>query len=349
MAFEHLTKMDILIIKLGAMGDVVRTTSLLPGLLKKYPKADITWVTEKESFPLLENNPYLAESIAIEDKRGIGEIGKKAFEMVINFDDEAEACKLASSVKASERIGGTFQDGKPNYTPDSAPWFDLGLLSQFGKKKADELKKKNDRTYQDIVSGIVGVERGKPVLNLTKAELGFAEEFRKHNGIARDGLAIGLNTAAGSRWKGKMLSAEKTIALAKALKDNVDCQLLLFGGPQEEGRNKKIALELGDTIIDAGTNHPLREFAALVSICDVLITSDSLALHLGVALGKKIIAFFGPTSAAEIDLYGKGIKLTSPKPCGCFYDDNCTIKPWCTESIPIEDFINAVKKLVEHG
>ena len=348
-AFEDITNMDILIIKLGAMGDVVRTTSLLPGLFKKYPGARIFWVTKRESLPLLEHNPFLQQSTAIEEREQIKELGKKNFALAINLDDEIESCTLASSVRASERIGGILQDGKPSYTKGSSPWFDLGLISRFGKEKADELKKKNTRTYQDIISGIVGVERGKPVLELTEEEAGFGEEFTKRHSISKSNLVIGLNTAAGSRWKGKILSVEKTIGLAKELSKNFSCTLLLFGGPQERGRNGTIARELGNLIVDAGTDHPLREFAALVNLCDILITSDSLALHLGVALGKNVIVFFGPTSAAEIDLYGRGIKLKSKKHCGCFYNDNCTVKPWCTETIPLENFVNGVKELRHHG
>src|SRR6185437_12181624 len=51
----------VLIIKLDAMGDVLRTTALLPPIRESHPHAGITWITRRESVPLLERNPYVTE------------------------------------------------------------------------------------------------------------------------------------------------------------------------------------------------------------------------------------------------------------------------------------------------
>ena len=48
--------MEILIIKLGAIGDVIRTTSILPGLKSKYDDCKIDWITKDESQDILKNN-----------------------------------------------------------------------------------------------------------------------------------------------------------------------------------------------------------------------------------------------------------------------------------------------------
>src|SRR4051794_16306653 len=55
---------QVLIIKLDAMGDVLRTTTLLPALAQAHPHAAISWITRQESKPLLENNPFLSEVCA---------------------------------------------------------------------------------------------------------------------------------------------------------------------------------------------------------------------------------------------------------------------------------------------
>jgi hypothetical protein len=51
----------LLVVKLDAMGDVLRSTALLPPLMEAHPRAAITWITRKESVPLLQRNPYVAE------------------------------------------------------------------------------------------------------------------------------------------------------------------------------------------------------------------------------------------------------------------------------------------------
>ena len=96
---------------------------------------------------------------------------------------------------------------------------------------------------------------------------------------------------------------EKTSELIDKLNNQIkNSKILLFGGPEEKERNKKIKNLVKADIIDAGCDNSLMEFASLVNLCNVLVTSDSLALHIGVALKKKIICYFYPTSASEIEL-----------------------------------------------
>jgi len=73
------------------------------------------------------------------------------------------------------------------------------------------------------------------------------------------------------------------------------------------------------TLVDTGCDNGLLEFAALVDRLDVLITSDSLALHMANARTVPVLAFFAPTSAAEIDLYGRGAKVQSTAADYCSY------------------------------
>ena len=95
-------------------------------------------------------------------------------------------------------------------------------------------------------------------------------------------------------------------------------------------------------IIDAGCDNSLMEFASLVNLCSLLVTSDSLALHIGVALKKKIVAFFCPTPSAEIELYGMGIKIVPNIGCLCCYKPKCDIPP----EYDVDEIAGAVRKLV---
>jgi heptosyltransferase-2 len=56
-----------------------------------------------------------------------------------------------------------------------------------------------------------------------------------------------------------------------------------------------------------------------VGECGLLVTSDSLALHMAVSLNRPLVAFFAPTSAAEIELYGLGEKVWSTAADYCSY------------------------------
>jgi heptosyltransferase-2 len=108
---------------------------------------------------------------------------------------------------------------------------------------------------------------------------------------------------------------------------------LVLGGGEEEARNEQILEGLrseGLAAVGGGSRNSLHEFAALVSRCDLAITSDSLCLHVAIARRVPVVAFFAPTSAPEIELYGLGEKVVSTAPDQCSYRpdaDNSTITP----------------------
>lgn len=337
--------MKILVIKLGAFGDVIRTTSILPGLKSKYSGCEIHWVTKGSASELLKNNNLINKIFLIDD---IKKILSFKYDLAISLDDEHEACELASLASkgnCKKIIGAYIDNGKRAYSDDSSLWFDMGLISKLGKKKADELKAKNKKTYQEIIYKILGLQykRQEPILSLSEEEITFGKRFAQKNGIRETEHVVGINTGAGGRWHDKKLSAEKTAELIDKINAQVkNAKLILFGGPEERERNNKIMELSRAKIIDAGCSNSLIEFASLVNLCSILVTSDSLALHIGVALKKKIVAFFCPTPSAEIELYGRGIKIISKSGCLCCYKPKCDMPP----EYDVDEILMAVKKMI---
>lgn len=335
--------MDILIIKLGAIGDVIRTTAILYGLREKYKNCKIDWVTKKESFDILKNNNLIDKIFFINNTKKI--LPNKKYDLVINLDDDYEACELASESNAEKLVGAYLSNNKRVYTKDSSLWFDMGLISKFGRQRADELKAKNKRTYQEIMYNILNLEYKKqePILILNKDDLDFAKEFAQKYNIKKSDIVIGINTGAGGRWEDKKLIEEKTAELIDKLNKEIkNVKLLLFGGPEEVERNKKIKELVKTKIIDAGCDNSLMEFASLVNLCNILLTSDSLALHIGVALKKRIVCFFGPTSPSEIELYSRGKKIIPKKGCLCCYKPKCDVPP----EYDVDDMVMAIKRSI---
>jgi len=303
--------MRTLIIKTGAAGDVLRTTFVPMGLKKKNPQAQIDWEVNKKYFPLLENNPAL----------------NKIYTSGVFYQDYDEIICL---------------DDKLNYPEYLSEWFDMSLVSRLGKNKADYLKKQNIRTYQQIIANALKIEPKPPILILNENNYEFANNFAVSSNISLREPIIGLNTGAGNRWQQKKWSIKKTVQLAKKLKK--DYQVILFGGLEEKKRNQKILNQVD--IINSGYYNSLLDFAALINLCDLLVTVDTFALHIATAFGIKIVALFGPTSAAEIDLFGKGEKIITPMKCACCYKKNCNKKPNCMDKIEVNRVYQSIKKLL---
>ena len=124
-----------------AIGDVLRTTCLLPVIFKKRPDTRIVWLTRKESLPLLENNPYVTEVIPY-DTEAIINLSVRSFDRVINLDAGKISSGIAAIAKSKEKTGYILHEkGYVRGTnPAAEEWLQIGVF--------DNLKKENQRTCQ---------------------------------------------------------------------------------------------------------------------------------------------------------------------------------------------------------
>jgi heptosyltransferase-2 len=141
---------DILILKLGATGDVVRTTPLLKQLA-----GDCSWVTAAKNLPLLNGLTQTLRSVAWEDRMAVCD---REYDLVINLEDTADVAAFLGQLKYRKLFGARAVAGGLGYTDDARGWFDLSLISRFGHAAADKLKLENRRTYQDLIFSGLGLE-----------------------------------------------------------------------------------------------------------------------------------------------------------------------------------------------
>jgi heptosyltransferase-2 len=86
-------------------------------------------------------------------------------------------------------------------------------------------------------------------------------------------------------------------------------------------------------LIDSGCDNPVRHFAAIIAACGLIVAGDTLAMHLSLALARRTIVLFGPTSAAEIEMYGLGEKVLPQMGCLACYKNACDFVPNCMDLI----------------
>lgn len=335
--------MNILVIKIGALGDVVRTSFIAQALKDKYrafnPK--LFWLTQENAKSLFINNPYINQIISEKEK---GKIAGINFDLIINLEENLEICKFASSLKSNKLIGAFLNEkGKIDYTKETSHWFDMSMISKFGKAKADKLKKMNAKTHRQILSEIIDVnfQKYESFLRLTNWQRKFASDFLRRHNLKRTDKIIGVNTGSADRWP-KSLSIKKTAELINNLHKKFNAKILLFGGPNEIERNHEILKLSKAPIIATGCGNDFLEFPALISACSLFITSDSLGLHIALALKRKTICLVGPTSPSELDMYELGKKIVADSKCICCYKNNCK----SMEKINLKEIINQAGRLL---
>ncbi len=340
---EHYAKPDarILIIKLGALGDVLRTTSILHGLKRKFPECHITWLTESPSLQLLSNIPQIDRLLSFNYADCLA-LEVMEFDYLYNFDKVPAATSLAVKVKARHKLGFSIDANGALGVFNQASLYALRLGLD------DELKfRHNTETYQETTFKQAQLEYKNDgyIFNLTEDERQVSVELRKE---LKPPL-IGLNTGAGDIFATKRWTAEGFIRLAELIHHKGLGSILVLGGPSEVERNSFITAELSKKGIphyDAGCHNPIRRFASIINACDVIVTADSIAMHLGLALGRKVVVFFGPTCAQEVEMYGRGIKIVKQRDCAPCYKSVCPEPPSCIEEMTPDEVLAGIEKLL---
>ena len=146
--------MEILIVKLGATGDVVRTTPLL----RRF-EGRVTWVTASKNMVLLENLEGVPVDLNVINWENRDSLKGREFDLLIHLEDDAETASIQDGIRCDRKFGAYLNEsGQMSYTNDAKDWFDLSLISVHGIKKADELKLQNRRTYQELVFKGLGLK-----------------------------------------------------------------------------------------------------------------------------------------------------------------------------------------------
>jgi heptosyltransferase-2 len=336
-------KERLLIVKLDAMGDVLRSTALLPPIMEAHPGAAITWITRKESVPLLERNPYVAEVLEL-GPEALVHLQTRVFDRVINLDASKISAALAAAARSTRKDGFVLDErGCVEPTNDAARrWFEAGLF--------DDIKRQGTATYQDRMAAILGLE-GRPhryVFELSEGERARATAHLESIGLGAGAPVIGLNTGAGGRWPLKQWREDGYVELIRRVGlQQPDVRFLLLGGPSEEERNERLKSASRVPLFDPGCRNTVRHFGALLDHCDVVITGDTLAMHLSLALKKRTVVLFGPTSAAEIELYGLGEKVVPDMTCLSCYKTACDFSPNCMDLISVDMVERAVQRQLD--
>jgi heptosyltransferase-2 len=258
---------NILILKLGATGDVVRTTPLLTAMPGEY-----SWVTAAKNVPLLSALTHPVRAVAWENRAAVCD---RTYDLVINLEDTPDVAAFLGQLKYGKLFGAQAgPNGALAYTDDARGWFDLSLISRFGKAEADRLKLANRRTYQELIFSGLGLHfQGEKYLLPEPAKTTLAGD-------------VAIAPKAGSVWP------MKNWAYYGELKAALEKRRVVVNVLPERA---SLLEHLGDV-----RNHRC------------LVSGDSLPMHLALGTHTRCVTLFTCTGPWEIHPYGIQRQITSP-------------------------------------
>ena len=332
----------IIIIKLDAIGDVLRTTSILHAIKEKYPESHITWLTKSASKDLFRNNPLVDSLLFFEDPDLNSRLSTEVFDLLLHPDASPSSAAIAAATKAKEKKGYIMNHlGKVVPVNErGTEWLEMGAF--------DQLKKANKKTYQQIIHELLDLDykKGEIIINLDEKEKEFSNRFYADNHLDKYDFLIGINTGASHRWRFKQWRDEGYKELISIVSKRSDTGILLYGGNEEKEKNQ-ILKEKFPNVIDTGSKNSLREFFALTDLTDIMITGDTMALHAATALKKKVICLFGPTSSFEIEDYSRIKKIIPVMDCLVCYKQDCDFVPNCMDLISTDMIYKTILETME--
>jgi heptosyltransferase-2 len=317
----------ILVVKLDAMGDVLRTTSCLPPLKARYPHSHVTWITRANAAPLLHGNPSIDRVLTIESPY-LEFLHAEDFDLALGPDADLLSASIMQLARADTKRGfvANRRGAVVPLNDAAAAWWHLGL--------DDGPKRANRRTYGEWLYDMC--ELSPPVARPWLRFGGEARERAERFLRERAPLAarrVCLNTGASGRWSEKRWKVQHYLELARLIRaQDPGSAVIVVGGPAEAEFNAAL-LAADPDLLDAGTANSIEAFAALVAACDWILTPDSLGYHVACAVGTPAICVVGPTSPWELDLYGVNQVLHADMDCIACYLAECPLATTCMDAL----------------
>ena len=346
----------ILIVRLGAIGDVVRTLPSLHLLRRRFPEARIAWAVEEKAAEILEGHPGLDEMILVPRKKwsfllknpftipkALAEIGKflqsireKKFDTVLDFHSSIKSGIISLATGADERIGYTARHSR-----------EMNFL--FNNVRIPLRQKRISRMERNLtLLKHFGIEPDeiKADIAISGDDRNYIDDHLKRERLDDKKKAI-IFPGASRRQTYKKWGAKNYAALAEMLISKTDFYAILAWGPGELEECKEIASMVNSKVhISPGTT--LKQLAELIRRCDLFIGGDTGAMHISCAMGTPCLVVYGPTDPVINSPWGKKYRIVYDEAdCSPCRKRRCR-KGKCFENLTPERVYAEVESFIGH-
>jgi lipopolysaccharide heptosyltransferase II len=318
--------MKILVIKLGALGDIVLASAAFAAIKKQFPESDLSLLTTPAYFPVVKDCPYFRQYFFFDREKPFWWQAKKTsaalrqekFQLVINLQNNFKSNLLTRLSGAPERAG--FRKG-----------FGFGLLT----KSVVYDRQENALWNLSRVLALADIPPAKqPELYLTEKTKTEAEELLRNSGWNNEVL-FGLHPGSSAGWQSKRWPARYWITLAQEISKSGAIPVF-FGDSGEFAELEKMAGKVEGKSFNLAGKTSLAILPAVIKRCRAFISTDSGPLFIAAAAGIKTIGLYGPTESKRHAPPGVIALEKNNLRCRPCYRKSCG-RPLCLSGITPED------------
>jgi lipopolysaccharide heptosyltransferase II len=321
------SRMDILIVKLGALGDVINTLPLVRRI-KIHFKANITWIVAPLSHPLVSNHPCVDHTVVFDKKKWASSIldvkaqlQSKYFDLSLDLQRTFKSASFCMLSKAKRRIGFDRKRCK-----------DMSWIFPF-----ERIPKSNPNAHM-----LMQYLEFADYLNVPTHDIKWEiSASTKHpSALPQDYIVLNIGaTKPVNRW-----TIDGFAALAGEIDQKFNLAAALTGGREDQDMADRIVDAAGHSVINLVGKTSIDELKNVLQCSRAVVTCDTGPMHLAVALGKEVIALFGPSDANRTGPF-RGTVIQKAQNCSPCNKKKCK-DPVCMEMISHEDVMRELERLM---
>ena len=338
---EARKKKNILVIKFGAIGDVILIVPSLRVLRNNFPDAHISVLIGPDSKHILKNCPYIDELILYDRKgrdkglKGLlktsGILRRKNFDMSVDFQNNRTSHAISWLGAIPERFGYHNGKGKLSFCVNKGIKYlnikATPLAEQFRILKSMKINTSGASTYLEIWP--------------SKEDFLYIDNLLKNAWVNSSQALVGINIGSSPRWETKRWPLKKFAKLSDMLAEK-DIRVVLTGSKDAADIAKDFIKISATKPVNAVGRTSITQLGALIKRCRVFLTGDSAPMHVASSMGTDFIALFGPTDPARhFEPNKKGIAIRKDLKCSPCYKSKCKSNE-CMESISVEEVLSLI-------
>ena len=325
--------MNILIVRLGALGDVVHAVPAAAALRKAFPAAGIDWLVDAKHRAIVDLVTAVDRAVPLESptfagwKTALRALRRTAYDIAIDLQGLMKSAVLARASGAARVVGFSIWHLREK---SARPFY-----SDAHDAEGGHVIRKNLRLLR-----AVGVEDDEIRFPLADVPSPALDELRRR--IPPDRPFALIN--AGAAWPNKRWPAGHFGELATFLRDACEVTPVVLWGPGEEALADAVTAASSNAAVAAPATG-VADLVALARASALVVSGDTGPLHIATAVGAPTVSLFGPTDPERNGPYAENdVVVSRYDACGCHYDRRCHESPWCLGEVAVAEVCAAVQR-----
>jgi heptosyltransferase I len=344
-----------LVLRLGAVGDVIRTLPAVKALKDYYPASYVAWVVEEPSKALLESQPEIDEVIlfprkrwtdgirsarrmwrtAVEVRGFVTDLRRREFDTVLDFHGILKSGLISFFSGAPERVGFDRRSSKEfNY-----------LFSNVKVRLQDDKVSRNKRNLS-LLGGIGLKPDGyRPSLHIPSKDREYIESFFKGLSISAKSPLIAVHPGTSPKTSYKRWMPNQYSQVADRLVRELGASIIFTWGPEELKWVEGIQEEMKEASILGPKTESLTQLGEVYRRCHLYLGGDTGPMHIASFMGIPAVVIYGPTDPIVNEPLGQYRKVRKEVGCNPCRNRSCK-ELTCLKAVTVDDVFMAIEEIL---